>query len=223
MISVVVYTVRYREMFLMDAPKTRLPPSGPVVDKRFDITFDLEWGSKNIGASYPPSPHTGNILVIVHSYDFDPKDVLYPNSYASQGVAMSAEYGVVDKLMDELEHTYKDSIRQMFILPSMNAPQKISFSVVTNTRHPLVTLTTMLAPSQDFYTSVTTYLPFNDKSGVSYAYPFDAGTQRNPSFIFEPKDPVLTYERIKPVMDGAMYPMGISKPEPIGMLISKVH
>lgn len=188
-----------------------------LAERKFEVTFNILWGSPGYPIAAPENPHTGNILVFVHDSQFDSRDI-QERSYASPGIQLSAEYGIVDELEKEVA-SYK-GVRDIIKMDVLNAPGSKTFTVTSDINHPLLTFVTMLAPSQDYYTTGTVNL-FDHVGQCMNLYALKAGTQRRSIFVTEPKEAVLTRERISIALNGALFPDSVKNPPPIATLCVK--
>lgn len=194
----------------------REPFTAPHKPTRKRAVFSLPWGTDQVPAKYPINPHTGNFLLIIHNSMFDPRKIFGVGSLASEGVANSAEYGTVEILKMEVDGM--TGVGKSTIIKQIDAPNKLTIDVDATPTHPLVTLTAMLAPSQDFFTVGTVDLFGSSKPACSMMYAYVAGTQHDETFVLEPKTP-MPHQPIILLTGGEMYPHGVNgQVPPIGTL-----
>ncbi len=165
-------------------------PADPNVAVRseaiYDITFQGAWTTAVTPAGLPGGAHFSRLIGGVHN---DRVVFLQSGQMASAGVENMAEVGGYSTLGSEIDNAgaNRRSVLQGttdFVGPTATA----TFSNVTlTTDHPRVTLTTMIAPSPDWFVGVsgqsllTSAGEWRDSLSVDL-YPWDAGTENGTDF-----------------------------------------
>jgi hypothetical protein len=183
-------------------------------DSKFVIRFRTNWGNpatKNI-INYPEppkeeAPHTGNMFLIVHNKNYYPFKL---GEYASKGVANSSMYGINDDLINEVKNQ-RNNYYQYYTANVLQTPGTYQFTVTANNDYPYMSFVTMIAPSPDWFTAISSINLLNiQKSKTIPIYAYDAGTDKGTKFITFPKHPLMNKKPISYLTSGEMFPNGIS-------------
>lgn len=169
-----------------------------VAGQKLKITFLSPWGktdSENI-INFPKSPlekpHTGNMLLVLHDENYKMFDI---GKDASEGIAQSAMYGINDILISDI----KSKGYKYYTASSMETPGQQSFAITYNPKFPLLSFTTMIAPSPDWFTGLPSVdlreiskiiSDKNLKTGINLPlYVLNAGVDYGTEFKTYPKKP----------------------------------
>lgn len=192
-------------------------------DARFRVVFRTDWGAAGsagiVGYPMPPlqGPHTGNMLLVTHNNGYE---IFKVGDYASEGIVNSAEFGVNDNLLRELQDdNIRGDIYKVYTGGVLNAPGSKEFEVVANKRYPLLSFATMIAPSPDWFTAVSgvDLLSISDKKTIPL-YVYDAGSDSGNIFQTTPKHPRRNRNPITYKTSPPFFPIGIRKIPPIAFL-----
>lgn len=171
-------------------------------DDMFRITFTSSWGSDpDLKVPEKEKPHTGTILMYMwHLSDdnqINKKLALSQRNkhIASDGLKRSAELGMSDKLIKELEN-YPEVSKNFITDGSIETPVTKSWDVQLDKRFPMLTFVTMIAPSADWFVAETIdlnlYATKQSMKPLSVPlYVMDAGTDEDPGdqLVTFPKHP----------------------------------
>ena len=184
---------------------------------QYNIVFNTQWGSDFVPIGHPPQPHTGNMFLVTHNNNYD---LFKLNSIASVGIINSSMFGTNDMLMDEIIDD--ENIDNIYTAPSINAPGYYQFTIYVNPSYPSISFVTMLAPSPDWFTGISSVnlLSRNHewkKSIIANLWAYDAGSDYGNGFYNEPDFPVDVLRPISLITDGVLFPN--NNPIPIAQLI----
>ncbi|AYV75203.1 MAG: hypothetical protein Terrestrivirus1_77 [Terrestrivirus sp.] len=191
---------------------------------KFNVTFRTNWGQRGtqnvINYPKPPkeeAPHTGNMFLAIHNSNYNPFTL---GKNASKGVAESSMYGTNDTLIQEISNNRRN-YNKYYTAPVLKTPGEYTFNVTANQKYPLMSFVTMIAPSPDWFTGVSSVnLMDIKKSKVIPVYTYDAGTDHGTKFVTFPKHP--RGRNTKPISyltSGEMFPNGLrSNIPPIGFI-----
>ena len=155
----------------------------------YTVTFKGEWTIAVTPGGVPGGAHFSRLIGAVHN---DQVTFLKSGEEASAGIESMAETGNIDALKAEVETeiSAKTALSVLegdtnFIGPEV--PKTLTARLTTD--HPRVTLTTMIAPSHDWFVGVSG-LPLLDTDGrwreshTVDLFPWDAGTEEGNDFDF---------------------------------------
>jgi len=174
-------------------------------ENKFKITFKTMWGKQNVNIGYPSDPHTGNMFLAVHNNNYN----LFENGkYASAGIEQSSEFGLNDNLIKEAINNSKN-IKQYYTSPVLNTPGQTEFTVDASTIYPLFSFATMIAPSSNWFTGISSVNLFNVPKNIDIPlYAYDAGTDTGVEFVTLPKHPRIPHRPISFITNGVLFPNG---------------
>lgn len=172
-------------------------------DRKYNVTFKTMWGNPNVQIGYPKDPHTGTIFVTVHDKNYTPFNV---GTLASEGIQQSAEYGMSDKLVEHAKlegpHVWKYTT-----MPVLNAPGQTTFQVDANDTYHYFSIVTMIAPSADWFTGISSVDLNNVPLGQDIPlYAYNAGTDLGTEFMTLPKHPLIPHVSISRITNGVLFP-----------------
>jgi len=177
----------------------------------YEVTFDINWNKDDFPAHYPSNPHFSKIIGWSHS---STSIFFAPESMASVGIQKMAELGATNPLSEEINQKINNGEGYELIVGENlgSGVGKITVEVNVNTKHPSITLATMIAPSPDWYLAVVNINlleneEFVDEKSIN-ALLYDAGTDSGTDYtssneITNPQEPIsqLTYA---PLSNGAV-------------------
>ncbi len=164
----------------------------------YRITFDGTWSAGTHATRFPANPHFSGLVGAVHS---DQVVFWEPGQIASDGVERMAETGGKSIFLQEIE----SAISSGYALSAIDGPGIVtspgSASIVIRVTvdNPLVTLTTMLAPSPDWFAGFHNIRLYNGESfeqsvtidGVLYDSGTDSGRRYTSRDIdTQPREPI---------------------------------
>ena len=173
------------------------PASDPVAafpsSARYTITFRGDWTTDVTPEGRPGGAHFSPLIGGVHNAGVT---FLVSGEAASAGIESMAEVGQTAQLRSEVNTAIDASPATALavISPSGNISPtglKTVSNVELTTEFPRVTLTTMIAPSHDWFVGVSG-LPLLDAQGDwltwlrVFLYPWDAGTEEGDDFSLSP-------------------------------------
>lgn len=151
----------------------------PAAWATYTVTFDATWSAETHPAGFPPSPHFSGLIGGTHNAAIR---FWAEGDLASLGVKQMAEWGSQPAHQAEVEAEIMAGNAGQVIVGDVLwvSPGQIETSFTITPDHPLVSLTTMIAPSPDWFTGVESLnLVVADQwvtELVVPLYPFDAGT-----------------------------------------------
>ena len=156
-----------------------VPPAPASAEYR--LTLSIDWTSTTHPGTLPPNAHVSGPIVAAHA---SPGAMFQQGALASPGVESMAETGSVSTLLAELranpDVTFSASDASVF----GTADRTFTFTLDQNAD--LVSLTTMLAPSPDWFVGFADHDLFVDDAWVeSVSFPlgnYDAGTDSGSGF-----------------------------------------
>lgn len=182
---------------------------------KYKITFMTDWGDprlKNI-IGYPENepPHTGNFFLIQHD---DKYNLFSVGDFASNGIAESSMFGTNGSLMKESDN-YSYQVADVLMTPGEK-----SFIVKYDPDNPYFSFVTMIAPSADWFTGISSVdmRKLGNKVKIPL-YAYNAGTDYGNEFITFPKHPREDKTLpIFPITNGVLFPRGNGEKIPFGYL-----
>ena len=119
----------------------------------FTVTFDGTWSAATHPASFPPGPHFSGLIGATH----DSRYIMWGvGEVASLGIKEMAELGSKTALTQEVEQAIATGTAGAVVSGGgiVRSPGFTSATVEASTRHPLLSLTSMIAPSPDWFVGV---------------------------------------------------------------------
>lgn len=170
---------------------------------KYKVIVDIPWGDRNIPIGHPNNSHTGNMFLITHNKDYSLFEI---GDTASNGIIMSAEYGVIDELLNEAYNS--QGIDKIYTSEVIMTPGIKIFNIDVDPKFPLLSFTTMLAPSPDWFTGINNINLLNNKNVMFPLYAYDAGSAYGNLFITEPKYHTKELSPITYKLDAPFFPNG---------------
>ncbi len=172
-----------------DDSETVVVPSESFADYR--ITFDGSWSAATHATLFPGNAHFSGLVGAVHN---DQVIFWEPGQIASDGIELMAETGGKSIFLQEIE----SAINSGYALSAIDgpgiatAPGSASIEVRVTIDNPLVTLTTMLAPSPDWFTGFHNIRLHDGESFVQSVsidgFVYDSGTDSGPQYTSSDSD-----------------------------------
>lgn len=163
----------------------------------YRLTFVGEWSSTSHPNDYPNNAHFSQLIGNTHN---DEGGIWSPGELATMGIQFMAETGSVFNLTNEINDLISAGSAEVRLLGSgINAQSSTMFEFTITESHPLVSITTMIAPSPDWFIGVH---DVNMQSAGQWQeelifdlYPYDAGTDGGATFesadvLTIPPDPI---------------------------------
>ncbi len=165
-------------------------PSAPFASTAtYSIRFQGDWRTAVTPAGLPSGAHFSRLIGGVHNAGVS---FLESGGRASAGVESMAEVGGWTGLRDEVQNAGANALGVLVGDTDNIGPTTAkTLTAELAGSHPRVTLTTMIAPSHDWFVGVSG-LPLLNASGLWLRshelplYPWDAGTEEGDDFSLEP-------------------------------------
>lgn len=163
---------------LMVAGVTSVATAAPG-DATYTVTFDATWSAETHPQNFPSTAHFSGLVGGTHDATIH---FWAPGEPASLGIQRMAEWGLQSVLADEVQVAIDGGSAGAVLLgPVLSvSPGTVAMTFTATAAHSLVTLTTMVAPSPDWFVGVA---GLDLRSGGDWAqevvvelYPWDAGT-----------------------------------------------
>ena len=162
-----------------------LPVLGQEYQAQYRLTFVGEWSPSTHPTDYPNNAHFSALIGNTHDEN---GGIWLPGLLATDGIEVMAETGSTSVLTNEINDLINLGVAEFRLLgSSADATQTVAFEFTITESHPLVSLTTMIAPSPDWFIGV------HDLSllqGAEWAeevivdlQPYDSGTDSGTTFI----------------------------------------
>lgn len=185
----------------------------------FDITFTGLWTKNSHPVDFPPDPHFSPLIGATHNG----KLTLWAEGKpSSPGIQSMAETGNTSSLKTEIQaHIARGSAQALVEGKRIDATESTQVSIVTSESFPLLSVTSMIAPSPDWFVGVSS-LPLRengdwiDEKTIPLDRIYDAGTDDGDSFT-SPDVPATPHKPIQRLIDRHF---GLKSP-PIASLIIK--
>ena len=159
-----------------------LPETGSA---KYMVTFNASWSEATHPTEFPPNPHFSGLIGMTHSAD---TSLFYTGTLASLGIKDVAELGRKDNLIAEMKTAIATGKGQFIISGGGigSSPNSVSVEFDIQLSHPIVSITSMIAPSPDWFVAVHDLLLYDNGKWVQeVTIPvniYDAGTDSGISF-----------------------------------------
>jgi len=176
------------------------PQAGPVstLSANYRLTFEATWSAETHPLLFPENPHFSGLVGSVHN-----EQVIFwqPGDTATDGIKSMAETGARATLLEEVEF----AIDSGYAVSAIDgdgislSPGSVSIEFEVTSDFPLVTVTSMLAPSPDWFTGVHSLSLYDGQEFVQLQtldmVLYDAGTDSgerytSPNQLTLPRDPI---------------------------------
>ena len=164
------------------------PDDDPEVARKSQATYSVriegDWDTGVTPGGVPPGAHFTTFVGGIHN---DEVAFLDPGAAASAGIEAMAEAGATATLIEEVNDAKPDVDRHITIPAPAIGSSSTQTGVVFTSDHPRLTLTSMIAPTPDWFVGVSG-LSLLDPSGnwrdsvTVDLYPWDAGTEDGTGF-----------------------------------------
>lgn len=182
----------------------------------YELTFTVTWTADTHPAGFPPNPHFSGMIGGTHN---DAVEFWSTGKVASDGIKQMAELGAKGTLRGEINRAVSASNADAIVdAAGLNSPgvRKTTFDIRTPWN--LVTVTSMLAPSPDWFVGVSGLnLLDEDMNWIDTLevdlFVYDAGTDSGANYT-SPDEPTNPRENIKRIqespflVDGKVKPVG---------------
>lgn len=154
-------------------------------DATYSVTFDVTWSAITHPQSFPVNAHFSGLVGGTHNGAIQ---FWTPGTLASLGLQRMAEWGQQTTLAGEVQAAIDAGTGGSALLGPAIAtlPGSAAMSFTATTEFPLVTLTTMIAPSPDWFVGVRN---LDLRPGGAWVdeltvdlYPWDAGTDSGANY-----------------------------------------
>lgn len=155
---------------------------------QYTVTFTMNWNSTDFPLDYPSNDHFSPLIGWSHNVN---STFFQLGTMASAGIKNMAETGNTSPLSEEIDSKISNGEGYFNILGSGldSGTGEISVDIVVNESNPAVTLSTMVAPSPDWYVAVVNVNLLEDGSFVNEkvidAHVYDAGTDDGVTYLSE--------------------------------------
>jgi len=164
----------------------------------YRITFDGTWSADTHNTLFPANAHFSGLVGAVHN---DQVVFWEPGQIASDGIELMAETGGKSIFLQEIE----SAINSGYALSAIDgpgiatSPGSASIEIRVTVDNPLVTLTTMLAPSPDWFAGFHGIRLYDGESFVQSisidGVVYDSGTDSGPQYTSgdsdtQPREPI---------------------------------
>lgn len=164
----------------------------------YRMTFTAAWSLENHPVDFPPNPHFSGLIGASHNVHVGFWEM---GGIASPGIEAMAETGSKTLLEGEINGaiaagTAREVVSRGSLDPS---PGERVWTFNVYSRHPLLTLTTMIAPTPDWFVGVDSLRMaengvWKDEVVVSL-HPYDAGTDSGTTYLSanddtDPQEPI---------------------------------
>ena len=169
-----------------------------VGEAQYQVTFNMQWNMMDFPVDYPSNAHFSKLIGWSHN---SASTFFEPGTIASDGIKNMAEKGEISPLDNEINDLIASGEGLGLVVGSnlASGTGEITVNVNVDREHPSVTLSTMIAPSPDWYVAVVNINLLENGQFVSdktiNASVYDAGTDSGITFTSgddetNPKQPV---------------------------------
>jgi len=174
------------------------PAERELLIAKYKLTFDFKWNAQDFPIDYPSSAHFSKLIGWSHRPS---SEFFKVGSIASEGIKNMAEIGATTALMDEFSSKIEagEGLKSVVGNGLGSGVGALSVTLDVNEKFSSITLTTMLAPSPDWYVAIINQNllengEFVDEKTVD-ALTYDAGTDSGVTFTSsneatDPKVPI---------------------------------
>ena len=182
----------------------------------YKVTFTATWSAATHPQNFPTNPHFSGLIGGTHN---DNVTFWEPGQLASQGIKNMAELGTKAALRSEVNLAITDGHANRIIDGGGigNSPGVRTIEVKMDPYWPLLTMTSMLAPSPDWFVGTNGLALLQDGYWIDTlvvdAYVYDAGTDSgtnytSPNNATNPPENIARIEAEPFVVDGNLKPVG---------------
>lgn len=188
----------------------------PPATAQYELTFDATWSAATHPTDFPSNAHFSGLVGGTHN---DSVTFWHTGSLASAGIESMAETGSKTQLTAEVNAEITAGNAGEVISGSGigSSPGTVSVTFTASLDFPLATVTSMIAPSPDWFVGVSGYPLFMDNQWVGEISiplnPYDAGTDSGTTYT-SPDDDTVPHGAITQI-HGYPFQSGLSQP-PLG-------
>lgn len=194
-------------------PDSSVPSTGCTGSADYEISFVGTWSAETHADGFPPGPHFSPLIGAVHDESFDMWTV---GELASDGIESMAETGGTSALASEVMAA--EPAATVVRGPGIgSSPGKATASFVAMAERPLLSITSMLAPSPDWFVGLDavalcvedTWIDFLQLQAILYDAGTDSGmTYTAPNDDTDPPESIRALQEA-PFHDGSQFiPVG---------------
>lgn len=173
----------------------------------YKVTFDFNWNATDFPTDYPSNPHFSPLIGWTHKADVD---LFKVGNTATDGIKSMAETGSVTTLTKELEVEIAKN-KGLAVIKGSGLPSgvgKVEVDVTVTDANPAVTISTMIAPSPDWYVAVVNQSLLENGEFVATktvdALAYDSGTDSGSTFASD--DEITTPQGVIALLENS--PLG---------------
>ncbi|MBX2838186.1 MAG: spondin domain-containing protein, partial [Gammaproteobacteria bacterium] len=153
---------------------------------RYQVTFNATWSSDTHPENFPPNPHFSPLIGAIHN-----EQVIFweTGQPASEGIETMAETGGTSTFQTEINDAIANGYATTLISEGgiAESPAAIVFEIAVDRDYPLITLTSMVAPSPDWFVGIHNFSLVVDGSfvdAVTVELPvYDSGTDSGANYV----------------------------------------
>lgn len=173
----------------------------------YRVTFTSTWSSSTHPTDFPSNPHFSGLIGATHDGNYS---MWAPGQIASQGIENMAELGNRTLLYDEISDLAAAGVVGSVLSgPGLStSPSSATYDFAIGASFPLVSLTSMIAPSPDWFVGVHD-LSLKDAGNQWYDTltvsldPYDAGTDNGVTYVApnsdtQPPAPISNIRGVSP-------------------------
>lgn len=157
----------------------------PAYRATYQLSFEADWSAETHPESFPSNPHFSGLVGATHQSDGGLWSV---GELATPGIKSMAETGSKTALLNEIEALVQAGDAQTSISgPGISlSPGVTTIEFDITLSHPLVSITSMIAPSPDWFVGTDSLSLRSDGQWLSEVVvellPYDAGTDDGANF-----------------------------------------
>ena len=152
----------------------------------YEVRFDATWSAQTHPPAFPPAAHFSGLIGGVHDAS---ASLWQPGGLASPGIEQMAETGGTGPLTGEVQALISAGSASQVIQGGglFSLPSSVTTTFTVTDTHPLVSLTTMIAPSPDWFLGVHDLALHENGAWVDDLvvplFAWDAGTDSGADFL----------------------------------------
>ncbi len=188
----------------------------PELNARYKLTFNAGWSAQTHPNDFPSSAHFSGLIGMTHNGN----TMLFAESeIASDGIKNMAETGGKNPLETEIQNFISIGTGNILISGGgiNSSPGEVSLEFDITSSHPMVSVVSMLAPSPDWFISVSNINLIENNAWVTSKTItvdiYDAGTDdgmtfQSPDEPTDPKVPIFTITTPPLAVNNVVAPLG---------------
>ena len=177
---------------------------------RYRLTFEAVWSAETHPLNFPGNPHFSGLAGAVHNVQVR---FWEPSQIASPGIQVMAETGGKSMLLDEVQTAIDAGLALSRIdgngIGTSPGVTTVEFTVTR--QYPQITVTSMLAPSPDWFVGVHNYSLLNNDEFIEHAtiqlVLYDSGSDSGVSYSSANEDtnPLIPIAQVSSDQDDAPF------------------